>query len=373
MRQVVVLSAFLAFTLACTSKSKKDDAPPASPNTNSGDQSSGGDDASAGGDTAGGAVGNGTCRLAVDVAQALPELPAATGNFVGSTSSIFTKQKAIHRGRDVVAVDGEPIILQAKFAYGLTDKDLEEETVDIYLSQDGSAAWQKIGSVKTTKDDEHPPVEGVEDSGGRIYADLASFNVKLPVGRHRVLLVVPADNSQAEMYVDVLPKTAKIVLTDIDGTLTSSEFSAATEIISVHPEAQPGAADMMRSFYHRGYNIFYLTARPEWLMSNTRDWLNIRGFPPGTIHTSPFTTGAQGDAAAKFKSDELGFLKANTGIVPSYAFGNKPSDVKAFGAAGIEPKNSYYFKLGEDAGGGTDHSSYRDLVPMAQAAPSACP
>lgn len=378
MKRFVILGAFLATTFACTKGkeggttggSTQGAGSEAYEDSEEKDANSNGGSGDATGENGG--AGDGNCRIALDCVQTLPELPEAVG-FSSLYNKGLSKFKPVHRARDVVAVEGAPVILQAKFTYGLTDADLKEEMVDIYLAQGCGADWKKIGSIKTSKENEFPTVEGVEDSGGRIYADLSKFNVTLPIGRHRVLLVVQGDNSTADMYVDVLPKTAKIVLTDIDGTLTTSEFAAATEIISVHPESHEGVADMMRAFFHRGYHIFYLTARPEWLMSNTRDWINIRGLPPGTIHTSPFTTGAQGDAAAEFKNNELKFLKENTGIVPSYAFGNKPSDVKAFGSAGIEPKNSYYFNLGEDAGGGTDHSSYRGLVPVAQAAPSVCP
>jgi phosphatidate phosphatase PAH1 len=164
------------------------------------------------------------------------------------------------------------------------------------------------------------------------------------------------------------------VVTDVDGTLTSSELAAVTSVIGLpDPEAHPGAADMLRAFYQRGYYIYYLTARPEWLMQITRDWINARGFPPGVINTTQSKIGANGDGAATFKTGELKLLKAKTDITPSYAFGNKASDVTAFLAAEIQAKNSYYYELDGDLGQGIRHNDYQQLVRTALDAPSACP
>ncbi|RZA26550.1 MAG: phosphatidylinositol transfer protein [Proteobacteria bacterium] len=319
-----------------------------------------------------------SCRAAIDCSQALPDPGPAVG-FKGQFTEAFVKLGAVHRGRDSVINQGQDANLIAKFAYGVgLDKDAKDEQVDIYMQMGCTDGWKKLGTTRTSKEpttDQTLKVDGVEDTGGFVMVTLSSLGVKdLAVGRYRFILFLRANNEHTELFVEVLPKKNAIVLTDIDGTLTAFEEAAATEILfKSHPEAHAGAADMMRSFYHRGYNIFYLTARPAFLMERTRMWLNVRGFPPGIIHTTNLVQGAIGEAAAQFKVDELALLKKNTGIIPTYAFGNKPSDVKAFGGGGVAKDHSWFYKITGDTTMAQAHDDYRTLIPMAQAAPSFCP
>lgn len=339
------------------------------------------------GDNANGSANSGSntvlaasCKIAVDCQQALPDLGVATG-FKSKDYAKENQAKAsaslkgqVHRGRDAMINEGQDPFLIVKFAYSLTENDIKGEEVDIYLSKGCEAGWSKIGTEVTSVDKTGRTMDGVEDNGGYIMTTASKLGVaNLAVGRHRFLFVLKANNSWTELYVEVLPKKNAVIVTDIDGTLTAFEEAAATEIIGIKPEAHVGAADMIRSFYHRGYNIFYLTARPAFLMTATREWLNTRGFPPGTIHTTTLKAGAVGEKAAAFKVNELALLKKNTGVVPAYAFGNKPSDVKAFADSGIDTANSYFYKIEGDTTGAKLNTDYRALVPLAQAAPSLCP
>jgi len=81
---------------------------------------------------------------------------------------------------------------------------------------------------------------------------------------------------------------------------------------------------------------------------------------------------SRGSSATDAKTKELAWLHATTTIVPSYAFGNKTSDVAAYGGAGIEPTGCYYYELDGDAKGGTIHADYTALVAVAEQAPLAC-
>lgn len=315
----------------------------------------------------------GFCLNSSSCTPALPSLPAAKGFSDSYKKLLASVGTPSHRARDVLVAEGKQARILAKFAYSTLDADLKEEPIDVYLSLGCSGEWKKITTATTSKDDQNTEIEGVADSGGRIYLDLNSLGINLPVGRHHVLLVVPADNSYAQMNITVLPPKSQVVVTDIDGTLTVSELAAATEIIGQQPNSHESAAALMQAFHKRGYHVFYLTARPEWLMQKTREWLADQGFPPGTIHTSNSKAGATGDAAVQFKSLELSILKSNTGLIPAFAFGNKDSDVKAFGSQGINPKQSFYFALEGDASGGVIHKDYASLLKVAEQAPPACP
>lgn len=279
-----------------------------------------------------------------------------------------------HRGRDLFLLEGEEAWALGKFAYGALDDDIKDEEVDVYLLRDCGDDWTFVGTRRTSTDGENAEVHGVEDTGGRIYLRLSDAGIApLARGRHRVLMVVAGDLTYADQFIEVVHPDAKIVVTDIDGTLTSSEYAALTDVIGLPPaEAHPGAAEMMSAFAERGYHLFYLTARPEWMMPLSREWLPLRGFPPGVLHTTLSKAGALGTEAVTYKSGELAWLATETGIVPSYGFGNKDSDVEAYVTGGIDPSNSYYFELDGDLQGGVGHSDYSALVSVAQSAPLAC-
>lgn len=279
----------------------------------------------------------------------------------------------LHRSRDAIAMEGQAVWAIAKFSYGIFDADLKDEDIDVYFSAGCDQAWENLGTFRTSADDQHPPVDGIQDTGGRIYLNVTQvLQRQLPPGRYRILFVVPADATTTMANIEIIPKVAAIVVTDVDGTLTASEFAAATSIVGTQPEAHPGAAALMRRFYQRGYTIHYLTARPEWLGASSRDWLQLKDFPPGVLTTTPYKSGAIGDRAMQFKIDEINLVKEKTKLVPSFAFGNKPSDVQAFAEVGIPPDRSYYFKLGGDLAGGHSHSDYTRLLELADQAPRHC-
>lgn len=281
-----------------------------------------------------------------------------------------------HRGRDLFVLEGQDPWILGKFAYGVFDDDVKDEDVDVYLLRDcGSGQpWEFLGTFRTTSDGEHPTVEGVEDTGGRIYVRLSATGAApLGRGRHRILMVLAGDLSTTDQYVEVVSPGVRVVVTDIDGTLTASEYAAATDVVGLPlADVHDGAVEMMNVFAERGYHIFYLTARPAWMMPLTREWLAEYGFPEGVLHTTLTGFGASGGAAVEYKTAELADLANKTGVTPAYAFGNKDSDVQAYANAGIDPEGCYYYELGGDTQGGTDHGDYAALVPVAASSPLAC-
>lgn len=279
-----------------------------------------------------------------------------------------------HRGRDLFLPQGPGSQWAiGKFAYGTVDKDIKDEPVDVWLLRDCGTTWKKIGTYNTTQDGMHATEEHVDDSGGRIYVDLAAVDGALGVGRHRVHFVVGGDLSSADAYIEVLPPGAQVVVTDVDGTLTTSETASFSEVFgSAPPDANPGAPEALSALADRGFYIFYLTARPDWFAQKTRDWVTLRSFPPGIIHTTQGFTGAMGTGAADFKSAELAWLKERTGIVPTYGFGNTATDAQAYSGATMDPSHSYYYKFTGDRKGGVLNEDYSALVSGFSALPSVC-
>jgi len=268
--------------------------------------------------------------------------------------------------------EGDPQWALAKFAYGSTDKDLEHEDVRVWLDHGCAGDWQLLGTARTTDDGEHADVYGVSDSGGWVFFPIPD-DARLGVGRHRLHFVVAGDLSTADQLIEVLPSAARVVVTDVDGTLTEAESAEFMRIFNGRsPQANAGAADVLWALSRRGYRIFYLTARPDWLATRTHDWVVERGFPPGLVHTTLDFTGATGAAARRFKAAELRALDTTFEQPADWAFGNMPSDAEAYAGAGIPDERRMFYRLQGDARGGVTFEDYRALVADAEASTLAC-
>lgn len=287
------------------------------------------------------------------------------------SSLVSTFGKPRHRGRDLLLAPGDPQWIIAKLAYGLLDADLKGEDVDIYLLRDCVGPWEKLGTAVTTREHEHATTLGVRDSGGRIYFRIPDDRA-VGLGRHRVHLVVKGDLSTADLFLDIEPPAMPLFVSDVDGTLTSSEDAEIGAILTAQlPAVHPGAAEAFHALAEKGYRPFYLTARPEWLTGRTRDVLDVNGFPPGIVHTTTTTTGALGSQAAAFKRGELATL-ADKGIVPSLGFGNMASDADAYDDAGIPEDDRFFYRF-DDIHGGQRIDDYAEVMPAIEALPSLCP
>jgi hypothetical protein len=327
-------------------------------------------------DDPGGASGS-SGGLAQCIAQ--PSCDGAAGPELGqkrdfrhSLSSFYASATPYHRGRDMIYAVGDAQWIIGKFTYSLVDKDLTDEDVDVWVERDCAGTWEKLGTgTTTTNDGLHPPVEGVEDTGGRLYFQIPKGK-ELPVGRHRVRLVVAGDLTSTDLVIDVVPKGTKIVVSDVDGTLTSSEAAEFPAMLTGDlPGAQPKAADVLSTLANEGYRIVYLTARPEWLTARTHEFLTMYGFPPGIVHPTSTEGGALGGAAAEFKSQELASLASHS-LAIGWAFGNQPSDTDAYDDAQVEPVDHRVFLRLSDAHGGRRIESYGDLLPVVTAEPKLC-
>jgi hypothetical protein len=277
-----------------------------------------------------------------------------------------------HRGRDLFLNPGDPQWVIAKFAYGLTDKDLKDERVDLYLLRDCGDAWEPLGTASTTEEDAHATVEGVEDSGGHVYFEIPPDKA-LGLGRHRVHLVVRGDLSATDVFIEVVPPGTPVVASDVDGTLTGTETEEFTALLTGQlPDCHPDAPEAFQILAAKGYHPMYLTARPEWLVGRTREFVGTYGFPPGIGHTTLGLTGATGASAATYKTDELAAL-AQRGMVPAWAFGNTGTDAEAYDNAGVLPISSRaFYQFDDTAFGGRRIESYTELLDELEALPSLC-
>lgn len=302
---------------------------------------------------------------------ASPNLPGA--RFEHTTSSLIAAEAAHHRGRDAFYAVGEAQWVLGKFAYGPSDKDLEGEAVEVFVQRGCAGAWEKIAfgaPVLTSEEHEHPTVEGVEDSGGRVFAEIPAAQ-RLGIGQHRVRMIVAGDRTYADQIIEVLPRGTPIFVSDVDGTLTErkpqdvqlacdeeSDFPALWRGFFTGEKGQPnvhqGAPTAYAKLVSLGYRPMYLTARPEWLVPHTHAFLkeSARGdgrgnLPNGVVHTTLGLTGAFNSAAEAFKKAEIQSLVAK-GFKVVFGFGNRPSDVATYKQFGV-PYRFYFENLDTQA------------------------
>lgn len=351
--------------------------------TGGGEDTGAPDDTSAPTDSAPTETAPSSCDLRPACDAPYPDL-GPKGKFDHFNSARSVGASSNHRGRDLFMKAGaKPQWAIAKFTYGggniaggIVDDDAQDELVDVYLLRGCGSTWKKLGSYRTTNDGAHATEEAVEDTGGHIYLDITSVDAPLEVGRHKVLFVMKGDNSTTEQFIEVLPPGAKIAITDIDGTLTTSESASFTEAFGLTPPgANPGSPEALTALAKRGYYLFYMTARPGWFVQKTRAWIADKGFPRGILHTGFSLIGETGSAAINLKTSELANLKTRTGVTPEYAFGNTDTDSAAYDNGAITPaKNRYFYKFTGDTKGGTAHDDYSKLVAPFSALPvTTCP
>ncbi|MBK8258159.1 MAG: phosphatidylinositol transfer protein [Polyangiaceae bacterium] len=353
----------------------------ASAGTSSGGTSTGGSTSSSGGSTGTGGLDpsglgpNGAWCKPIPACDAAPptvsELPWKH-DILSPTIAAGTPG---HRGRDLFLNPGNAQWIIGKFAYSFVpveiDKDLKDEQVDIYLLRNCEGDWEHLGSGFTTEDNAHPTVEGVDDSGGRIYFQIPGDKT-LGLGRHRVHMVVRGDLTTADMFIEVVPNGTPVFVSDVDGTLTTFETEEFVDLLTgTIPDMNPDANKAFQILASKGYHPFYLTARPEDLVHRTREFLAQKGFPPGIVHTTLSLTGALGGSAETYKTDELNAIVAR-GLFPTYGFGNTESDGAAYDNINIQPKSARVFFQFDDPLGGRRIESYTELLTEFENLPNLC-
>jgi hypothetical protein len=224
-----------------------------------------------------------------------------------------------HRGFDLVApASAETQTIEGWISYSIAAKALEDEDVDVFACRQG--AWAKLGTTRT-------------DGEGHFALALATAR-RLPVAMRDLYVSVVGDRTGAAFLAYVAPDDAPLIVSDVDGTLTSSENAFLTSLaFGGPPAARAGAAAMYTAAARRGYQLIYVTARGNQYTSQTRQWLAANGFPRGPVRLSPSFLTLPGDATATYKTTTLTALAEGLTIV--LGIGNRASDITAYADAGI--------------------------------------
>jgi hypothetical protein len=201
------------------------------------------------------------------------------------------------------------------------------EKVSLWV-QSASGSWEQSGATVTT-----------DATGSYSFPLPAAQQAKGPGGHAYVLL--EGDGSCAQHGVYAWPRGTKIVVTDIDGTLTTANAEFQTQVTqpSYVPKEHPSASEMIKKWAQKGYRIVFLTARPDNFRDASRVWLRDKGINVGPIITAKsFVTGP---AAVSYKSAALATIVNDYGWQVVAAYGNEVSDVQAYANANVPKAQTF--------------------------------
>ena len=151
-------------------------------------------------------------------------------------------------------------------------------------------------------------------------------------------------------YIYLWSSLSKIVISDIDGTITKSDVLGQVLPIIGKDWSHNGITDLFTNIANNGYKILYLTARAICQSELTRDYLETlfqekQGLPPGPIIMSPDGLFSSFKREVIDKNPQI--LKITTlteirtlfpkKVCPFYAgFGNRENDAVAYRSVGID-------------------------------------
>lgn len=231
-----------------------------------------------------------------------------------------------HRGVDLIASADDTVQeIRGEASYGLLDDAIEDEDVDVFACR--KYEWVFIGTGRT-------------DDEGRFVVPLAE-DARLPIGMRDMYLSVRGDRTGTRFLAVVGFNESELAVSDVDGTLTTSEDAFAGEIIDIEPAIHPGAAAAWRHVAATGRIPVYVTARPRKFTDDTRTWLAAHDMPRGALRLAPQLI-LPGDDTANYKADTLETLALPLGI----GVGNRATDIEAYSTAGLAPAE-IFIKLPE--------------------------
>lgn len=144
-------------------------------------------------------------------------------------------------------------------------------------------------------------------------------------------------------HLVVVERGARVVVTDIDGTISSTSLRA---FLGAHPSRTApiaGAPPVVRALA-KNAAIVYITARDDGLMHLTRRWLAHWRFPPGVLMCSDGLGIVRSPVPFKTKAvRRLSYLPVNVVC----GFGNVKGDAEAYVANTLP---TYIFKTGSRRG-----------------------
>lgn len=251
--------------------------------------------------------------------------------------------KPWHMVHDQMVRSGQAATVTAKFDYdAVLHKDLEGEYVHAYLYGTGMSGWSYLGRYTT-------------DSDGKVQVSAGTR----AVGEYRLRLVVEGDLSQVDGYLSVVDPNRPAVLFDIDGTLTINDFEAYADYVGVKTaQAYYYAAETVRAYRDKGYQLVFLTARPYWVTKDAREWFTYQQLPQWHYRGNSYGDGPIPPDTQAHKTSYVKYLREQVGLNIVRAYGNATTDIAAYADGGI-PKAQTWI-IGSHAGESGTQPIYGD-------------
>jgi hypothetical protein len=250
-------------------------------------------------------------KLARDKPRVKDEASDTLGNPGGAVASLYLAEDATPSATPISYRGSKA---RTPPAQGLFSEPLSGEQVSLWLYAD--EAWSSIGRTTTADDGSY---------------ELPSTGVTAPNGVP-VYAMLEADGSCAEHYTFLLAPGSKVVVSDIDATLTTSDSEIVEQALDEAdvPAMMTAADRLLQAWAMKGYTIVYLTARPNVLRTETRNWLRDLMFPIGPVITQPYF-----QTAEPYKTLWLKRMVKDFGWNIVAAYGNADTDIAAYENAGI--------------------------------------
>ncbi|HEX2685323.1 MAG TPA: hypothetical protein VHN14_01830 [Kofleriaceae bacterium] len=257
--------------------------------------------------------------LVADKPRNKDEASDTLGNPGGKIASVYL---ADDQHPDAAPVDYHGAKARTTPKGGLFATPLPGENVSLWYYEPDKAVWQSVGQGRT------------DDNGDY---DVPSTGFIAPNGRP-VYAMLEADGSCAVHFDYLFAPGTKVVVTDIDGTLTTDDKEIFTQITDdTYVPAMMTAADrLLQAWSMKGYLVVYLTARLHVLRAESRGWLADLTFPDG-----PLITEGGGLTADAYKTLWMNRMVQDFGWKVVAAYGNADTDITAYANAGVPPGQTF--------------------------------
>ncbi len=260
------------------------------------------------------------------------DIPVASAvGFRHSSSRAKASGEPIHRGLDpVIPADAASQRIAGIVGYGTLDHSIDDETVSVYACRSGK--WKLAGRAYT-------------NSAGEFAVTLSGTR-RLPVGLRDMYMMVEGDGTGTRFTALVAPDDVRLIVSDVDGTLSSHENAFPESLLSGDPVAlHPHAPAAFKAGRARGYVPVYLTARGNRFTGATRQWLADNGMPRGLMRLSLGIAELPGEDTIRYKTGVMKDLQ-DAGLTVSVGIGNRASDIEAYETVGVA-SDKIFIKLPE--------------------------
>jgi hypothetical protein len=188
---------------------------------------------------------------------------------------------------------------------------------------------------------------GITDDDGTAYISAVA---PVAIGAHTVTASYDRWSGRGRAHVQAA--STRFFVTDIDKTISD----IAEVLVPVTPNsaipAMAGSVAALKEF-DQDRDVIYLTARDDYLLDKTRDWLKLRGFPTGAVFVNDWMIG--GPSQGDYKERLLRELKADFPNIEAGA-GENLHDAEAYMANDMRA-----YLIGQELDGATTVSGWSQI------------